>query len=338
MADSIADNTGYSKRPLRLLLVEDNPMDAELTVATLMQAGYALHFDVVDLPGEFQRRLERGEYNLILADYNLRTWTGMDALELLQKSGKDVPLIVVSGSLGDEAAVECIKKGAADYVLKDRLARLPIAVRYALEEREHREEAARLAERIKRGKKEWEVTFDTVPDPVLLLNRTYQIRRANRAAAALAGLEPGQLVGKRCCEVLHAHAELCQGCPVERTMNIAGEARAEIQHAGLGKFFDVTASPLWDPAGGLQGCVEVWRDITERKRAEEALRRSGEQYRLMFETNPQPMWVFDRETLSFLAANEAAIQHYGYSREEFLSLTLKEICPRQDLPGLLARD
>lgn len=77
------------------------------------------------------------------------------------------------------------------------------------------------------------------------------------------------------------------------------------------------------------------RDITERQRADERLRDSKERYRTLFESNPSPMWVFDLETLSFLAVNAAAIRHYRYSREEFLAMTIKDIRPREDIPALI---
>src|ERR1700729_4118824 len=156
--------------PLRILIVDDSPADAELILACLKRAGYTVSFDIVALPEAFQEHLRRTEYDLVISDHNLRSWTGLIALEILQQCRKDVPFIVVTGTLGDEAAVDYIKRGAADYVLKHRLSLLPMAVSHALKEKAYHDEKNKLYEQIWASNQEWERTFDSVPDAILILD------------------------------------------------------------------------------------------------------------------------------------------------------------------------
>lgn len=263
-----------SPATLRVLVVEDSPEDAELVLSGLRRAGMRFVFDLVDTPERFQERLEKTEYDFILSDYNLRTWTAADALVILRKSGVDVPLIVVTGTLGDEAAVECIKQGAADFVLKDRLQRLPFAVSRALADKAQRQEAVRLNSQILHAKREWERTFDSVPDPVFILDGESCIRRANRAAATLVGLEPRQLIGQHCYEVFHHRSDPLPSCPHQRLLTSGKEERGDFEEPWLKKCFDTTATPLRNPEGVLEGCVHVMRDITEQRALEAQYRQA----------------------------------------------------------------
>jgi signal transduction histidine kinase len=125
---------------LRVLLVEDNPADVELELLTLQKDGFEVSADVVQTSEEFTERIRSTHYDLILADYNLPQWRGTEALEILFRENLDVPLIVVTGYLGEEKAVDYIKQGATDCVLKDRLARLPASVRRAQQEKRLRDQ------------------------------------------------------------------------------------------------------------------------------------------------------------------------------------------------------
>jgi signal transduction histidine kinase len=148
---------------IRVLHVEDNEMDAELVAQALRQGGFAFSVVVVQTEAEFERQLRLHSPDVVIADYNLPQWKGMEALEVLRRAGLDIPLILVSGALGDITAVECIKRGATDYVLKDGLARLPEAVRRALQERrllrlrrQAEEDLARKVEELARSNAELE--------------------------------------------------------------------------------------------------------------------------------------------------------------------------------------
>jgi two-component system cell cycle sensor histidine kinase/response regulator CckA len=128
---------------LAVLCVEHSSADVELCREELRRAGLQVRMDVAATPDQLHERLANANYDVILADYNLPGWTGLDALEILQKSGRTIPFILVTGSLGDVAAVEAIKRGVSDYILKDHLVRLPVAIRRAIQEARTKQEARR---------------------------------------------------------------------------------------------------------------------------------------------------------------------------------------------------
>src|SRR5580658_8634834 len=124
-----------SKTKLRALVLEDNPLDAALALRALDRDGFEVTADVVQDEAAFSKSLRANPPEVVLADYNLPNWKGMDALKVIRREGLDIPMILVSGALGDVTAVECIRQGATDYVLKDGLARLPQVIRRALHEK-----------------------------------------------------------------------------------------------------------------------------------------------------------------------------------------------------------
>jgi signal transduction histidine kinase len=127
-----------ARTALRALLIEDSPLDAELVLRALRKDGFEVDSAIVQDQSAFLSCLHAQLPDVVLADYNLPNWEGMEAVGVLRREGLDIPLILVSGALGDMTAVECIKRGATDYVLKDGLARLPEAIRRALQEKEER--------------------------------------------------------------------------------------------------------------------------------------------------------------------------------------------------------
>jgi signal transduction histidine kinase len=125
---------------LRALVVEDEPADVELALRTLRLADLNVTGDVAQTVEEFTEMVRKNSYDVILADYKLPGWNGMESVAILRKEGLDVPVILVSGALGEQTAVECIKQGAADYILKDNLARLPGSIRRAMRETKLRQD------------------------------------------------------------------------------------------------------------------------------------------------------------------------------------------------------
>jgi signal transduction histidine kinase len=126
---------------VRILHVEDNPIDVELIRQNLRRDGIDAEVVVVDNTRECEERLEREKFDLIISDYNLPRGNGLEVLAAVRKMNTVIPFILVSGSLGEETAIEALKQGATDYILKDRLSRIAVAVRRALEEARERARA-----------------------------------------------------------------------------------------------------------------------------------------------------------------------------------------------------
>jgi len=140
------------KQPLRVLHLEDNPFDAELIQRMLSAEGIKCDIVRVETQEQFSAELAKADYDIVLADYALPSFNGMTALAITRQNRQDIPFILISGTVGEEVAVEALKSGATDYIIKQRISRLPFAVRRALQEtreradRKHAEEQRYAAE------------------------------------------------------------------------------------------------------------------------------------------------------------------------------------------------
>src|SRR5271154_5436939 len=139
------------KSPLRILYLEDDPRDAELVQETLANDGIRCHVTRVETEADFVASLKQGGFDLILADYTLPSFDGLSALKIAQQKWPHVPLIFVSGTLGEEVAIEALKIGATDYIFKTRLSRIVPSVQRALREAEERIDLTRAEEALRRS-------------------------------------------------------------------------------------------------------------------------------------------------------------------------------------------
>jgi len=143
-----SSNDGNSNQRLHVLLIEDAPSDAEIEIAELRHGGFDVTADVVDTGDQVRTHLGKNSYDVILADYSLPNFRVMDTLDILREKNLSVPMILVTGALNSETAVECVKQGAVDYVLKDNVGRLVHCVRRALEDTRLRQERTRAQEQL----------------------------------------------------------------------------------------------------------------------------------------------------------------------------------------------
>ena len=245
----------------RILYAEDDPNDAKLCLRQLEQVGFRLSADIVASAEEFLRALAESSYDLILADYNLPGWSGMEALEILGRDGRDIPFILVTGTVGEETAVECIKSGATDYVLKDRPARLPLAVARALKETRVRDER-RQAEQ---SRDLLAAIVESSDDAIIGQALDGSIVSWNRGAERIYGYGAEEIRGQPISVLFRAKGEELE--PVIDALRRGGTAeRFEAKGARKdGTLLDVavTISPIRDRDGAIAGASVITRDITE---------------------------------------------------------------------------
>jgi PAS domain S-box-containing protein len=179
---------------LRALVAEDNAADAELIGYELRRAGLRVEITQVGTLHEFEHQLRSSGFDVVLTDYNLPGWSGLEAIRIGRELAPGIPIIVVSGSLGDEGAVECLRQGATDYALKHRLERLHLAVSRAVRERALQREAAQRESELRQSEERFRGTFEQAAVGMAHLTLEGQWIQVNQRLADLLGYSKAELL------------------------------------------------------------------------------------------------------------------------------------------------
>jgi PAS domain S-box-containing protein len=279
---------------IQVLILEDRPADAELMVYELRRAGFDPTWCRVDTEAEYVTALSRHP-DIILADHNLPQFDAERALQLLKQTGLDIPFIIVTGSVNEEVAVTRIKEGAADYLLKDRMARLGPAVAHALEEKRLREidviarnATANLA-----------AIVESSSDAIIGTALNGSISVWNPAAEKLFGHHSHEMIDShisilfppdRLPELLEFSAAVARGEVIPQfETNMLGKHHRLVSVA-------VTLSPVKDSAQKIIGISAIVRDLSERRAAEAALRQSTDRLTMALATARMGVWEWDLAT------------------------------------------
>jgi len=190
--------THTMSRTLRILNLEDNPFDAELNKATIKAQWPDCEIVHVTNGEEFIAAIESGGFDIILSDYSLPGYSGAEALKMSRKKCPEVPFLLVSGTIGEDVAVETLKNGATDFVLKNRLTRLVPCMERALNEVEEREDRRRAEESMRQSEHKYRELFECLSDAAFLTDEnTSKIIDTNHSAEAMLGCTRGEIVGKK---------------------------------------------------------------------------------------------------------------------------------------------
>jgi len=258
---------------LKLLLLEDRPTDAELILFELQDAGYEADWQRVDSENDYLSALEN-KPDVILADFSLPQFTALRALNLLKERQLDIPFIVVTGTISEEVAVDCMKQGATDYLLKDRLSRLGQAIDRALEQKRLRDEKKQSQEALRTSEVRFRSLVQNLSDIITVHTDKGIITYESPSASRILGYSPGYFIGKDPLSLTH---------PDDRDhvrkfiLSLIGgeiaDPAVEYRFRHADGFWIYLESAVTNLLGTheVDGIVMTSRDVTERKRAEEQL-------------------------------------------------------------------
>jgi PAS domain S-box-containing protein len=336
---------GQDGTPLRIVIVEDNPDDAELLAYELTRAGFAPDWRRVESLPEYVEALQTGP-DVVLADYSLPQFGALDALSEAQAVG-DVPVIVVSGVMDEATCVECLRRGATDYLLKDRLTRLGPAVERALAQRDLRRVTSRAEQVARESEQRFRAAFDRAPIGMAVSTADERILDANPALSHLLRRTADQLRGEPFDQFVH---------PEDRPALAAHTKQLRCGRAGAAtlelRLLDATAEPVWvlysaaliagvaEP-GSTEGCtgqlIRQVQDITERRRAEQDRRQSMQILQGMIDNAPNAMYLRAPDG-RFLIVNSAFEKLSGVHRAEVVAEHGERLLPEALAAELSARD
>lgn len=259
---------GSSADPISILMLEDSPLDADLTEAMLKRAGIQAHVTRVDTRDAFCTALAARSYDVILADYALPEFDGIAALEIARGAAPDTPFILVSGVLGEEFAIDAIHRGATDYVLKSRLERLPTALTRAINEANNAAERKRAAEELRQTQEFARRIIESSRDCVMILQTDGALLSMNGFGRKLMGLAEDENVAGRPFVAFWEDAFHDAALAAFESARQGGAGAFEANSRGSGFFWDVLVTPVLDSEGRPEQIAAFARDITDRKRNE----------------------------------------------------------------------
>jgi PAS domain S-box-containing protein len=261
----------WMSKPLRVLIVEDSRFDARVLLEELEIGGYKPEYELVDTPEAMRDALTGKQWDIVISDYVMPNFSGLDAIRILQKSGLDIPIIIVSGNIGEDIAVGAMKAGAHDYLIKGNLARLIPAIERELSEAEGRRERKHAEAELKSTKEKLESFINNTSDAITITDLEGNILQVNKGFERIYGWTAEEAMGMKLPTIPDHIMPEIRNLFEEVKAGKVITAHETVRQRKDGSLFDVSAtiSSIKDADGNVVAFAGISRDITEHKRAEE---------------------------------------------------------------------
>jgi len=309
------------------LILEDVASDAELVKDQIIASGLACRFSCVDNEADFKRQIAEDHPDLILSDYSLPTYNGMSALEYVLDQYPDIPVIIVTGSINEETAVNCMKTGAVDYVLKDKMSRLGLAVTTALENQRNILERRTIQEKLQSSEKYYRSVLSHLHEDLIVIDRNYVITDINDNFLRTTGKKREDIIGKHCYEVSHNYTSPCdeneETCFLKDVFTKKEPFNCLYEHIGADgakTWVDILLSPMFEENGDVDKVIEACRNVDEMIHAQDEIKKLS----TVVEQSPLAISIMDLDGFVEFV-NPAFTQLTGFSRNEILGERLTKL-------------
>lgn len=313
---------------IKILLVEDRPEDADLIERELRQGGLTVASRRVDTESSYAEALTDFAPDLILSDYTLPGFDGFAALRIACEQRPDTPFIFVSGTIGEERAIETLRQGAVDYVLKDNRARLVPAVERALRDAEDREAKRWAMRKLEESEERFRYAMHFSSIGMALVDPNGRWLGVNPALCKILGYGEPELLARDVLSITHPDDRFADGPQVRQILLREVEAyktvKRFVRKDGRIVLTEVAGSLVWQQNGRPHYFIWQIQDITDRIRAEAALRASEERFRTIAEATQEWIWEIDADGV-YTFCSPAVEAILGYSPASLIGRNCLEI-------------
>jgi len=257
--------------PIQILHLEDNDSDSQLIQLWLKKENINYDYHFADNEEDFRNILTNQKIDIILSDYHLPGYSGSEAMLLAKTNYPHIPFVFVSGTMGEEVAIESLLNGATDYVLKNRLVRLAPAVRRALRESKLQKEYQNAIDTLRQREEQYRTLVEGMNEGLMLSDNNDTIIFINQQTCNITGFLAEELIGKACHTTLF---DLENGKKILEKNKLRQQGIKDIYEIELTRknsdkiWIRCSGSPVYDNAGSVAGSVGVFEDINDRKKAE----------------------------------------------------------------------
>ncbi len=313
--------------PLRVLIVDDSENDALLVVHELQPGGYEPTYQRVETREEMNSALEQKTWDVVISNFSMAKFTGLEALKALQEKELDLPFIIVSDTMSEEIALQCLKAGIHAFFKKKNIKLLVPAIERGLREVTIRQERKRAEEILKVSEEKYRTLVENSTDAIVMVDKKRKIVSCNQAFNKLFGYDKNEVEGKST-RFLHPSDESfnAYGKLVISVFKKTSFFRTEwtfMRKDGTVFPVEMGTAVIKSADGSITSSVNIMRDITERKQAEEETKK----YRILFESSTDAIMMLTRDG-AFFDGNKSAFELFGFSsKEDFINIHPSELSP-----------